>query len=406
MRGPVSPRFGSRARLLLPFLALLVVALGVAAGEVVLAWIDPGLTDRDPASGDDGLQFYRFHPQVGLFHKSSFSGTYRGIRYETNSRGLRGPEVPQGRTPGRGRVAVLGDSLVWGFGVPQGETLCDALATLRPGLDVLNFGVAGFGTGQELMLLDAEVLAYRPDHVLLVFTVANDVEDTYFPDSAAAYPAPLFSLDPDTGALEVDRFQLSPWQRLGLWLRHNSYLVAAWAEASASVHAGAGGRVGPANGMLAYNRRRLAHQHVELSRYAGLHFLQPSDPNTPPAYFARRGGLLVPSPRNHYKVRLVEQILHEMDRHARAAGSDFAVVLAPFRAQLGDDPVLRNDPLTSELVRFLAAEKIPHLDLLPPLVASGDRASALFLDAMHFSPAGNRAVARQIAGALLPADSR
>lgn len=397
----MSPRIPRHARLALPLLVLLALAGLVAAAEALLAWRDPGLTSRDPASGDDGLQFYRFHPQVGLFHKPSFSGTYRGIRYETNSRGLRGPEVPLERTPGRGRVAVLGDSLVWGFGVPQGETLCDALAALRPGLEVLNFGVAGFGAAQELMLLDAEVLAYHPDRVVLVFTLANDVEDSYFPDSAAAYPANLFHLDRESGALRLDRFQLSPWQRLGLWLRHNSYLVAAFAQArSGEARSGEASR----NGILADNRRRLAAQDVDWSRYAGLDFLQPEDAR--PAYFARRGGLLVPTPRSHYKVRLVEQILREADRHARDAGAGFAVVLAPFRAQLGDDSALRDNPLTRELVRFLEAEHIPHLDLLPPLLDAEDRLGPLFLDAMHFSPAGNRLAAERIADALLPAGAR
>ena len=55
------------------------IALGVWAAETVIAKRHPDLLWRDPTSGDDGLKFYRFHPQLGLFHKSSFSGDYQGV---------------------------------------------------------------------------------------------------------------------------------------------------------------------------------------------------------------------------------------------------------------------------------------------------------------------------------------
>jgi lysophospholipase L1-like esterase len=333
--------------------------------EAWIAWRDPGRLSRD-ASGDEGLHFYRFHPQVGLFHKPGFSGEHGGVVYVTNSRGLRGPETEIARVPGRARVVLLGDSLVWGFGVPEGETLSDAIASARPDVDVLNFGVAGFGTGQELILLEAEALAYTPDRVILVFTLANDVEDSYYPDSAQSYPANIFHLV--DGRLQIDRFTLSPLARAGLWLRHNSYVVAA----SFSKHLSDPGY--------------LAHPDLE-SRH-----------------LARRGGLLTPNPLSYYKVELVKQLILAMAETTREAGAELTVVLAPFRAQLAPDPVLRANPLAVELSRFLEAEGIDHLDLLPVLLGSGASADQIFVDGMHLSAVGNRIAGEKIAEAWIPAD--
>ncbi len=42
---------------------------------------------------------------------------------------------------------------------------------------MLNFGVSGFGTAQELLLLRDRVLAYHPDLVVLAFLTGNDIVD-------------------------------------------------------------------------------------------------------------------------------------------------------------------------------------------------------------------------------------
>lgn len=400
-------RLQRRFRLALPLLAIAALALVLGAAEAWLAWRDPGLLWRDPASGDDGLQFYRFHPEVGLFHKADFSGEYRGVVYSMNGDGLRGPEIARARTQGRPRVVVLGDSLVWGFGVPDGDSLCAALTQRRPDWDVLNFGVAGFGTGQELMLLEAEALAWRPDRVVLVFTLANDVADSFFPDSADAYPANLFSLGSAEGgdlSLRVHRFELSRLDGLGLWLRHNSRVVAFAADAgfrggapvAGAARASEGGRRSSRVGES--NRRRLEALEIDWSRFASLRYLE--HPAARPELQARRGGLLAPTPEGHYQVELVKQLLLEIARVTRGAGAELLVVLAPFRAQLGGEPALRENPLTAELVRFLGREGVPKLDLLPELLASGLPADRIYLDPMHFSAEGNRLVAGLIARVL------
>jgi len=67
---------------------------------------------------------------------------------------------------------MLGDSVTFGSGVRDDGTFC-ALRAWR--YDVVNLGVEGYGTDQELLQLEHEGLAYHPDVVVLNFTVANDI---------------------------------------------------------------------------------------------------------------------------------------------------------------------------------------------------------------------------------------
>lgn len=395
----MSSRTLSIARYGTALVVLAVIALGVFAAETLIARRDPDLLWRDPASGDDGLKFYRFHPQLGLFHKSDFSGDYQGVTYTSNSRGVRGAEHPYARTPGRVRLAVLGDSIVWGFGVSDGDTLVDYLERALPAAEVVNLGVAGYGTGQELMLLREEGLRYQPDLVVLIFTIANDVEDSYFPDSAAAYPANLFYLE--DGELRVDSFEITALQRLALWLNHNSYLVS-WVFKSGSP-SDANRREGserlPESAVASGNRDRLAAHAVDLERYSELRYLVPARP-VDRRYYARRGGLLVPDALSHYKVELVKQLILAVAEASHTAGADFAVVLAPFRAQLDSEDAYAKNPLNLELIRFFAAHDLTALDLLPLFLERGLGARELYADAMHFSANGNRVVAELLAEKL------
>jgi len=399
----------SWARVLTAFVVFAAFGLAVWVAERVIEASDPDLLVRDPVSGDDGMKFYRIDPVLGLFHKSDFTADYRGVKYSTNSLGARNEEIPYAREPGRRRLVVLGDSIVWGFGVPNGETLCDYLARALQATDVVNLGVAGYGTGQELVLLQHEGFRYAPDDVLLVFTLANDVEDTYFPDSAESYPANLFHLD--HGVLRIDRFETTPRERLGLWLSHHSYLVKFLATRFGRGRvAGRGGtesarRTHSAIG--AANLARLEAIEPDLSPYAGLAYLQPlaSEPRETDGdghrRYARRGGPLRPDAPSYYKVELVKQVLLAIAQTGAAHGARLTVALAPYAAELELDA---RDRLNVELLRFLRAEGIEGVDLLPTLRDAAARGArqrdSLYLDSVHFSPRGNRVVARRLAEAL------
>ena len=92
-----------------------------------------------------------------------------------NSRGLRGPqEYAYHRTTGIGRIAVLGDSFTYGLGVADNQTYAAEIQRIIDHrYEVLNFGVNGYGTDQQLLYWLTEGRKYAPDVVVLGYYVSN-----------------------------------------------------------------------------------------------------------------------------------------------------------------------------------------------------------------------------------------
>jgi len=85
-----------------------------------------------------------------------------------------------GRT--RARIMLLGDSFVWGFGLPYpqglGQKLKQRVAAAAPGVEVLPFGRPGWATLHQLRFLENQGRAYElfeADLVLVAFVV-NDLD--------------------------------------------------------------------------------------------------------------------------------------------------------------------------------------------------------------------------------------
>lgn len=100
------------------------------------------------------------------------------VRVVCNSNGLRDSEKDYAKPFGIRRIAVLGDSFVWGYGVENQEMVSTVLQDLIPNTETLNFGVKGYSTVQEIVRLETEGLRYEPDLTLLFFCW-NDLEDNF-----------------------------------------------------------------------------------------------------------------------------------------------------------------------------------------------------------------------------------
>ncbi|HZR84612.1 MAG TPA: SGNH/GDSL hydrolase family protein, partial [Candidatus Binatia bacterium] len=84
------------------------------------------------------------------------------------------------RDPTRRRIAVIGDSYVAAFQVPWNRSFAEVLED-RLGADhteVFRFGVDGSPLAQYVYVLEHEVLAYRPD-VVIVVLVHNDFLESF-----------------------------------------------------------------------------------------------------------------------------------------------------------------------------------------------------------------------------------
>ena len=81
------------------------------------------------------------------------------------------------------RIAIVGDSYAEALQVAQEATFWSILekrlneCSPNKRIEVINFGVSGYGTTEELITLREEVWKYSPDIVLLAFTTYNDIMD-------------------------------------------------------------------------------------------------------------------------------------------------------------------------------------------------------------------------------------
>jgi lysophospholipase L1-like esterase len=179
---------------LLVMVASLTVFFGLAEGLARLAGYTPYTAQskvfRQQFERDqlDEVDMYVFSPSrvwdlrpgfVG--HRASW-GKRRDIPIAINSQGRRDEQVSLQKPANTFRVAILGDSVAFGEMVKAKDNFATQLewnlnarsSSLR--YEVLNFGVPGYGTWQELSVLKEKALAYDPDLVIVAF-VANDLFD-------------------------------------------------------------------------------------------------------------------------------------------------------------------------------------------------------------------------------------
>jgi len=104
--------------------------------------------------------------------------------------------------PGKKRVAVLGDSIVWGEDLPIDGTLPRMLQReLGDAFEVLNFGVTGYDTVQEAEWYRRTVRAFHPAIVVLVYCL-NDLFIASGPFNKWATPDELRRKDDQDALVE------------------------------------------------------------------------------------------------------------------------------------------------------------------------------------------------------------
>jgi|GEM_PF-5755826 len=98
----------------------------------------------------------------------------------TNSMGLRSPEIPIVKTENTYRIACLGDSATFGYGLPESFTYSRKLEQILNSrypdfnFEVINAGVVGYSSLQGRVLFEKTILGLKPNLITLCFG-ANDV---------------------------------------------------------------------------------------------------------------------------------------------------------------------------------------------------------------------------------------
>jgi hypothetical protein len=113
-------------------------------------------------------------------HKPSWETQYGDVLITYNERGLRDrPILPKSQD--EFRILALGDSATFGWGVSQDQIFTSRLERIlqdrfQRTVRVINSGVGGYNTVQEVTYFNNEGLTLQPDLVMLTY-VENDIEE-------------------------------------------------------------------------------------------------------------------------------------------------------------------------------------------------------------------------------------
>jgi len=332
-----------------------------------------------------------------------------------NSDGLRDREHAKAKPAGTVRIAVLGDSFTEAMHVPMEQIywsvlerkLQDCKAFSGKRVEVINFGVSGYGTAQELITLRRRVWDYSPDIVMLAFTTYNDVYDNsrvlsetqdipyfFYQDGELVYDASFRES-------RVYRQRESKLSRLGRWFHDHLRFVqllhsiqfttrlklADWRKSS-SVQ-------GP-------TRTQTTRQAPPTAQEIGMEnmtYLEPQDENWREAW------------------RVTEGLIVEMRNEVSQKGSRFVLVTLSNAIQVYPNQVVRQNfmkrlGLTTmfypdlRLKDLAQRENIEFVDLAEPMQLYADQ-NKVFLHGFgsdlgngHWNPDGHRLAAALIAQKL------
>lgn len=341
---------------------------------------------------------------VGWLGRPNYRGMLTREEYSHpirfNAQGMYDTDHPLEKADNVFRILWMGDSFAQALQVDETQTahqqlenlLNEQLGSPDRAFEVISTGVIGWSTGQELVYYREQGRLYRPDLVVLLFFIGNDVNDNLpghaltidgFNCFAPYFPVCNGKLDPQPWAyipgLDPAWGSCSParkWLAAGLGpVQRNSYLFA---------------RIEPL--LLSLKKRRSYGQGFGLP-FAALYLAQESE-------------------EVRYGWQVTDGLLAQFNRETRADGAKFAVAMVGPRevvwlsqltpAQLQtfyqSSPIFVDAGINrpnEALATFLESQNIPVLDLQQPMIdyiaATG---AQLYLPIdRHWTVDGNRLVA-------------
>lgn len=354
--------------------AVLLVSIAISALGIELGvrYLGP-----DVLTFGNHYAFYQFDGVLGWANTPNARGTYSHSEFSypivNNSLGMRDGEVGPKR-PGVRRVAVLGDSYTWGVGAADGERFTEVMEAVDPGLEVLNFGVSGYGTVQESLVLD-RALALQPDLVLVAFCLGNDPIDNVSP-FRYRYHKPTADMD-EGGRIRIVGYPL---------FRSDSFGERLWGAGSFSRTIGIISQVLRRREEKAQMRKRgLSDTVADESQ------LYMPDAVLPEDVRLRKARVL------DIAARLLADMRAKVD--AALAPGRFAVLLVPTKFENGISrfmpPGGRPDEVADALQARLAAASVPVID-----GRSVIRPEHFWREDTHWNPKGHRVIGELVARSL------
>jgi hypothetical protein len=132
---------------------------------------------------------FRPHPFLAAAGVPNVHAEFGNTSVTHNPHGYRGPDRITPKDPRRVRIAVLGGSSTYGVLVSDADTWPAQLASeLGPSVEVLNLGIPGYTTVENLMQTAFEFGDLAPD-IALYYLGWNDLRNTHVANLDAYYAA-------------------------------------------------------------------------------------------------------------------------------------------------------------------------------------------------------------------------
>jgi len=325
---------------------------------------------------------------------------------QINGHGFRDRERNYEKPDGTVRIAVLGNSWTEALQVPLeksypaivGQELTENGCFAGMHVEVLNFGVAGYSTAQELLVLRQEVWRYSPDFVLLAFYPARDIANNVRELNNAASPeqSPYYVYR-EGQLVEDDAFRelpaLQPRQVELQKLRYRINDSFRTLQAISAIQRAERLRI--ATTEVKERAGKVGWENLEYSIYAA-----PQSASMQQAWQVTEG--------------LLEMMRDEVNSH----GAEFRIVVLATRPQVIPDAAKRADLMAKlgvkdfsyadrRITEFGAKEKIPVTTLGPPLGAYATE-HGIYLNGFnehnwgtgHWNETGHRLAGEAIAAEL------
>ncbi len=309
-------------------------------------------------TGIERPAFYRYDQTKGFAHRANVQGwwTQEGKAWVAiNNEGFRDENHSEKSRPGVIRGAVLGDSFSEAFQVNidkswwkqlenkiNKSTDCKLTKKYQNGLELMNFGVGAYGTGQALLTWRQNVRKKQPDFVLLAMFLGNDIEDN---TPRNRQDRPVFKINKENN-LEIDNsFRKSTNSQFRQsWLGHRLDWFVTHSRIAQLINSA---KNNAAQFEFSPNKRNAK---------------KPSAP--PPASPASAEGWAV-----------TKALLKQMNREVSAAGSQLIVVSlsSPEQVWLKKEQRPKNQFLREQhLTEILSELKVPYVALAPTMQLEAD----------------------------------
>jgi hypothetical protein len=365
MDEPLGRRSGARRPQLAPVaLALVSIVASLVVLEVI-SRVTGILPHNYPAPG-----LFVEDPQLGYAMLPNYRGTYakgrRRFFVHTNTQGFRDERDFGVHEPGASRILVVGDSFVFGMPVEREDTFVAYTERTMNRMDdgggwqVLNAGVPGYGTRQEVRLLERWLPIAAPIAVVLGFCLDNDISDNRHPSEAPNHRAYHGALVTPDVVAQSDTLLFDSWNRMRLLLR--------------SLVLYAAGETALLNLMAPASHPGTSYQALATETW-------PVD--------LQEG------------YRETQRAIEEMIRLMAAHRVPLAVLVFPSKTEISSTAPGDLSGPRRLIVQFLADRGVNVIDPTAALVAAGNRGDLFETNGTHLVEAGSAIVGEVAARALL-----